>query len=282
MSRYSNQKRAKRAATSAATSSSKTGASKTGAGLAAMTDVKTRKDWMNRAVTGLDPALFTEHLVGWLEATAYLRSRSEAAASKDPIAALGGAIPLFSAADLEKAPIRVVADDAIFAFCIVAALAADRPAVEKLEASLTARFGKDFPGSVALGCCLLGTEAGDPLDTTAGAFIKDMLEAKAFDPRDIWNAGLRLLEKARQSNFVQELIGLLAKWHRDRWTQIITQQLFNVTRPRATVPPIEEVLSDKTNDQCFIACLLIAATGAVDLELDEAYRAHLQALARRG
>jgi hypothetical protein len=277
MSRYSNQKRAKRAATI-----SKTGTSKTGAGPAAMTDVKTRKDWMNRAVTGLDPALFTEHLVGWLEATAYLRSRSEAAASKDPIAELGGAIPLFSAADLEKPPVRAVADDAVFAFCIIAALAADKAAVEKLETSLSARFGAAFPGSAALGCCLRGSETGDPLDTAVGAFIKDMLEAKAFDPRDIWNAGLRLLEKARQSNFVQELIGVLAKWHRDRWTHIITQQLFNVTRPRATVPPIEEVLSDDRNDQCFIACLLIAATGAVDLEFDEAYRAHLQALARRG
>ncbi len=243
-----------------------------------MTDVKTRKDRMNKAVSGLDSALFTEHLVGWLEATAYLRSRSEAVGSKDQT----GAIPSFSAADLEKPPARAVADDAVFAFCISAALNADKAAVEKFEASLSARFGAAFPGSAALGCCLRGTETGDPLDSAAGGFIKDMLEAKAFDPRDIWNAGLRLLEKVRQSNFVQELIGPLAKWHRDRWTHIITQQLFNVTRPRATVPPIEEVLSDKTNDQCFIACLLIAATGAVDLELDETYRAHLQGLARRG
>jgi hypothetical protein len=280
MSRYSNQKRAKKAASSAA-APSKTASSKIGAGPAAMSDVKQRKEWMNSAITRLDPALFSEHLVGWLEATAYLRARSEAAESKDPIAALGGAIPLFSAADLEKAPIRTVADDAVFAFCIVAALKADKPSVEKLESLLSERFGKAYPGIEAMGCCLRGVEASDALDNTVGAFIKDMLEAKAFDPRDIWYAGLRLLEKARTSNFVQELIAAIANWHRDRWSQIITQQLFNLTRPRATVPPIEEALSDTRNDQCFIACLLIAATGAVDLELDETYRAHLQGLARR-
>lgn len=246
-----------------------------------MSDVKQRKEWMNSAITQVDPAAFTEHLVGWLEATAYLRARSEASSSKDPIAALGGAIPLFSATDLEKEPVRVVADDAVFAFCIVAALNADRPAVDKLESLLAERFGKNFPGIAALDCCLRGVETDDALDAAAGAFVKDMLEGKAFDPRDIWNAGLRLLEKARKSNFVQELVAALAKWHRDRWGQIITQQLFNLTRPRATVPPIEEVLSDASNDQPFIACLLIAATGAVDLELDEAYRAHLQGLARR-
>ncbi len=274
MSRYSNQKRAKRAASSAAAPSIAQAASKPGAGPAAMSDVKQRKDWMNSAITLVDPASFAEHLVGWLEATAYLRARSEAATSKDQILSL-------SAADFDKAPVRAVADDAVFAFCIAAALNADRPAVEKLESLLAERFGQNFPGIAALECCLRGTATGDALDTTAGAFVKDMLDAKAFDPRDIWNAGLRFLEKARQSNFGQELIAALAKWHRDRWGHIITQQLFNLTRPRATVPPIEEMLGDSRNDQAFIACLLIAATGAVDLELDEAYRAHLQGLARR-
>ncbi len=166
-------------------------------------------------------------------------------------------------------------------FCIGAALATNGAAVEKLEGLLSERFGADFPGAPVFACCRRGVETEDPLDSAVGLFIKDMLASKAFDPRDIWNSGLRLLEKVRKSNFVQELIGALAKWHRDRWSQIITQQLFNLTRPRATVPAIEEVLKDDRNDQSFIACLLISATGAVDLELDEAYGAHLQSLARR-
>jgi hypothetical protein len=281
MSRYSNQKRAKRAASSGAAASSKTAASKTASGPDAMADVKQRKEWMNAAILQLEPASFAEHLTGWLEATAYLRARSEASSAKDPIAALGGAIPSFSSADLEKPQIRAVADDAVFAFCIAAALGADGAAAEKLDVLLTERFGTKFPGAEALACCRRGVETGDGLDDKVGAIVKDMLEGKAFDPRDVWNAGLRLLEKARKSNFVQELITVLAKWHRDRWGQIITQQLFNLTRPRVTVPPIEEVLSDNRNDQCFIACLLIASTGAVDLELDDAYRAHLQGLAVR-
>jgi hypothetical protein len=277
MSRYSNQKRAKRAASAVPAASTKTAR-----GPDSMADVKLRKERMNAAIIQLEPASFAEHLIGWLEATAYLRARSEASASKDPIAALGGAIPHFSGADLKEPGVRAVADDAVFGFCIAAALSDNRVAAEQLETALSERLGPDFPGAAALACCRRGVETGDPLDDKIGTIIKDMLEEKAFDPRDIWNAGLRLLEKVRKSNFVQELIVALAKWHRDRWTQIITQQLFNLTRPRATVPPIEEVLSDNRNDQCFIACLLIAATGAVDLELDDAYRAHLQGLARRG
>jgi hypothetical protein len=277
MSRYSNQKRAKKAA-----ASGKPALSGKAVRPDAMTDVKQRKEWMNSAIIQLDPALFADHLVGWLEATAYMRSRAEAAQSKDPIAALGSAIPQFTSADLDQPQLRSVADDAVFAFCIAAALHANGAAADRLGALLTERFGADFPGRLAFGCCCKGIETGEALDDAVGIIIKHMLDGKALDPRDVWNAGLRLLEKSRKSNFVQELIGALAKWHRDRWGQIITQQLFNLTRPRATVPPVEDALRDDRNDQSFIANLLIAATGAVDLEFDEAYGAHLQNLARRG
>jgi len=280
MSRYSNQKRAKKAAASGKPAPSKATAKAAG-GPAAMTDVKQRKEQMNAAILQLDPGLFADHLVGWLEATAYMRSRVEAAQSKDPIAALGSAIPQFTSADLGQPQLRGVADDAVFAFCIVAALRADAAAVDRLDVLLPERFGADFPGRAALDCCRKGSGTGEALDDAVGAFIKDMLHEKAFDPRDVWNAGLRLLEKSRKSNFVQELMGVLAKWHRDRWGQIITQQLFNLTRPRATVPPIEDALRDGRDDQSFIAALLIAATSAVDLELDETYGAHLRNLARR-
>ncbi len=246
-----------------------------------MTDVRQRKESMNAAILQSDPALFADHLVGWLEATAYMRSRTEAAQSKDPIAALGSAIPQFGSADFDKPQLRSVADDAVFAFCIVCALRSNAAAVDELEALLTKRFGADFPGILAFGCCRKGIETGEALDDAVGIIVEDMLDDKAFDPRDIWHAGVRLLEKSRKSNFVQELIGVLAKWHRDRWGQIITQQLFNLTRPRATVPPIEDALRDDRNDQSFIAKLLIAATGAVDLGFDEAYGEHLQNIARR-
>jgi hypothetical protein len=281
MSRYSNQKRAKKAASSKPASVSKTAGMKMAIAPDAMSDVKQRKEKMNAAVIQLDPALFAEHLVGWLEATDYMRNRAEAAQSKDPIAALGGAIPQFSSSDLDQPRLRTVADDAVFAFCIAAALKPDPAAPERLEALLSERFGTDFPGREALDCCRKGAESDDPLDNAVSLFIKEMLEEKAFDPRDVWNAGLRLLEKVRKSNFVHELIVPLCKWHRNRWTQITTQQLFNLTRPSATVPPIEDVLRDNHNDQAFVARLLIAATRAVDLGLDEAYSEHLKNLARR-
>jgi hypothetical protein len=273
MARYSNQKRAKRAG-----SSNVIPLFKNAAGSNPMSDVKQRKEKINSAILELDPEQFAEDLGAWLEATSFLRSQAEA--TRNSTAAPSAILPL-SSSDLALPAVRGVADDAVFAFCILAALNANAAAAEKLESALLQQFGEAFPGAEALGVCLKGNAAGDPLDEAIGPFIKAMLEEKALDPRDVWNMGLRLLEKVRKSNFVQELMVILAKWHRDRWTQIITQQLFNLTRPRATVPPIEDVLRDDRNDQCFIACLLIASTGAVDLELDETYRAHLQNLAQR-
>jgi len=267
MSRYSNQKRAKRAA--AGKPPAKGGsASRPNP----MSDVKARKEAMNAAIAGVDPARFSAALLGWLEATSYLRARANGAA--------GDKIAFLTASDFTEPKIRSVADDAVFAFCMAATLTG-KGGVDEVAALLTKRYGEGFPGFEALDCCSHGTPTGNALDDKIGEILKDLIAGKALDPRDVWNAGLRFLEKARSSNFGQELIDPLAKWHRDRWKHIITQQLFNVTRPRATVPPIEEALNETRNDQCFIAALLIAAAGAVDLELDEAYSSHLQGLAKR-
>jgi len=268
MSRYSNQKRAKRAA------AGKPSAKGKAAGLNPMSEVKARKEAMNAAIASVDPARYAAALLGWLEATAYLRARASGGA--------GDKIAFLTAGAFAEPKVRAVADDAMFAFCMAAALADKGPAVDDVAALLVERFGDIYPGMEALACCREAKPTGDALDDKTGEILKVLIAGKALDPRDVWNAGLRLLEKARGSNFGQELTDLLAKWHRDRWKHIITQQLFNVTRPRATVPPIEEALNETRNDQCFIAALLLAAAEAVDLELDEAYSAHLQGLAKRG
>jgi len=268
MSRYSNEKRAKRAA--AGKPSRKGGASQAAS---AVSDVKQRKEVMNAAIAAADPARFAAGLLGWLEATAYLRAKAAGTA--------GNKIAFLTAADFTDLKIRTVADDAVFSFCIAAALTGKGAAVDEAAVLLVERYGENYPGIAALACCRQGTSTGNALDDAVGEILKELMAGKSLDPRDVWNAGLRLLEKVRGSNFVKELTDLLAKWHRDRWKHVITQQLFNVTRPRATVPPIEEALNETRNDQCFIAALLIAATEAVDLELDEVYSAHLQGLAKR-
>jgi hypothetical protein len=239
-----------------------------------MTDVKIRKEWMNSAINRQDPALFAEHLIEWLEATSFLQSRNVKARPET-------AIPRFSKADFKKDSVKGVADDAVFAFCMAAALQNNGKTVADLQSKLAAQFGNDFPGWMALICCLRGTETGNALDDAVGQVLKGMIEGKALDPKDIWTSGLRLLEKSRKSNFVQELVLLVAKWHRTQWGLVINKQRFNLTNPRATVPPIEEALGIHLNDQPFIANLLLSAAAAVDLELDEAYQHHLKSIARR-
>jgi len=126
---------------------------------------------------------------------------------------------------------------------------------------------------------LRGGAAEDPLDDAVASSSKTCSPAKPSIPAMFGTPGCGCLKRCA-IEFVQELIVALANWHRIAGRRS-SRSSFLIDRPRATVPPIEEVLSDKENDQCFIASLLIAATGAVDLEFDDAYRAHLQTLAHR-
>ena len=246
-------------------------------GAMAMDDVKLRKEWINSAINRLDPALFATHLPAWLEMVAHLQSR--------PVGTRGSAaqqpIPRLSVAQLRDPRLNSVAEDTVFAFCIAAVLQSHPEAIVKLESELTNHYGLDFPGAGALALCRHGRETENALDDAVGRIIQARLEGQASDPKDIWNGGLRLLEKVRKSNFVQELSVMLAKWTRQQWTQILKDQLFNLSYPRVSVPPIEAALEVNLNDQAFVASLLLAATGAVDIELEPAYQEHLEAIAAR-
>ncbi|QXX75399.1 hypothetical protein [Methylovirgula sp. HY1] len=242
-----------------------------------MDNVKLRKEWINSAINRLDPALFATHLPAWLELVSHLQSRpvgTRGAAAQQPI-------PRLSTAQLRDPRISSVADDTVFAFCIAAILHNNSEVVGKLETELMNHYGLDFPGSRALALCRHGRETENALDDAAGRIVQARLDGQAFDPKDVWNAGLRLLEKVRKSNFVQELSVMLAKWLREQWQQILKEQRFNLSYPRVSVPPIEAALEVNLNDQAFAASLLLAATAAVDIELDPAYQEHLEAIASR-
>lgn len=246
-------------------------------GTTAMDDVKLRKEWINSAINRLDPALFATHLPAWLELVAHLQSRPVGTRGE----AAQQAIPRLSTAELRDARISAVADDTVFAFCIAAILHNNSDTIAKLESELKDHYGLDFPGARALALCRYGRETENALDDAVGRIIQARLDGQAFDAKDVWNAGLRLLEKIRKSNFVQELSVMLAKWLRQQWTQILKEQRFNLSYPRASVPPIEAALEVNLNDQAFVASLLLAAAAAVDIELDPAYQEHLEAIAAR-
>ncbi|MGO9133912.1 MAG: hypothetical protein ACLP8A_07675 [Methylovirgula sp.] len=248
------------------------------AGQTAMDDVKLRKEWINSAINRLDPVLFATHLPAWLELVTHLQSR--------PVGARGvaaqQAIPRLTVAELRSPRIATVADDTVFAFCMAAVLHDTPDAVGRLETELTNHYGLDFPGARALALCRHGRETENPLDDAVGHIVQARLDGQTFDAKDIFNAGLRLLEKIRKSNFVQELSVMLAKWQRQQWALILKEQRFNLAFPRVSVPPIEAALEVNLNDQAFVASLLLAAAGAVDIELEPAYQDHLKAIAARG
>ena len=247
-----------------------------------MSEILARKDKINSAIDRLDPALFVEGLVGWLEATVFLQVRAaELRSGLKSIAASDTAMPTLSDGDLLEASVQQIADDTIFAFCVSAALRKNKTAIPALEAALTKRYDQTFIGSVALGSWREEIETGNALDDAAGRIIKAMLEDRALDAKDVLTAGFRLFEWARKSNFVQELIPTLAQWLRGEWAQIIVEQRFHLVRPRLCVPAIEEVLTVIQNDQAFIAALLLEGAGAVDVEIEPAYRDQMRVIAQR-
>jgi len=61
-----------------------------------------------------------------------------------------GITPKLAPEKLGTGGVHDVGNDAIFAFCMTAALKADKAAVDKVEAALIESMGKEFPGSFAL------------------------------------------------------------------------------------------------------------------------------------
>jgi len=242
-----------------------------------MSEILQRKTRIDTAIVEHDATAFVRDLLGWLEATAYMKVLPN-------LHKLGlgkGPIPELSNADLREESLRNTADDTVMAFCISAALAGDKPALDAMHAQMTKRFGPLYPGSSAVAHCIQVIDPIVTLDDAVGQFLMTLFAGKAIDTRDIWNIGLRLLQRLRSSNFVHELSPLVAHWLRDQWSRAIEQQRFNLVRPRSSVPAIEQALADPMNDQPFIAALLLASAGAIDQDIEPEYRRQLAIIAER-
>ena len=197
-----------------------------------MVELKKRKDPLNLAVVYVDPDAFIANLPGWLEITAFISAQrlGEAQVPAD------GVTPRLSTEQLRKAGVHDVGNDAIFAFCMTAAMKGDKAAVDKVEQALVASMGKEFPGSVGLWHFRAQIDAPTTLEDFVGQAGKKMLVGDIPPPplraKENWSTGLRFFEKARKSNFVHEVmyrllvedngVGMpLAKWTRERWTETL-------------------------------------------------------------
>lgn len=246
-----------------------------------MNELRKRKEPLNLAIVYVDPDAFVANLMGWLEITAFISAQrlGEADAPAD------GATPTLSADQLRRGGVHEVGNDAMFAFCMTAALKGDSAAVDKVEQALVDSMGKEFPGSAGLWYFRAQIDAPTTLEDFVGQAGKKMLAGDIPPPpmrsKENWSTGLRFFEKARQSNFVHEIMFPLAKWTRERWTETQEKGIAFLAHIEDSVPILREVLEEPRNDQPFIANVLLKMAPAVDMELTEEYEGFLRSLSRR-
>ena len=249
-----------------------------------MTDIaelKKRKEPLNLAIVHVDPDAFIANLMGWLEITAFITAQR---AGEVEIPA-DGITPKLPPEKLRNGAVHNVGNDAIFAFCMTAAMKGDKAAVDKIEAALVESMGKDFPGSFGLWHFRGTIDAPTTLEDFVGQAGKKLLLGDIPPPplraKENWNTGLRFFEKARKSNFIHEIMYPLAKWTRERGNEILDKGVAFLQHIEDNVPILREALDDPRNDQPFIANFLMKLAPAVDMELNEEYQGFLRSLARR-
>lgn len=247
-----------------------------------MAELKKRKEPINLAIVHVDPGAFSANLMGWLEITAFISALRLGEAQVPP----DGITPKLSPDQLRKAGVHDVGNDAIFAFCMTAAMNGNKVAVDTVEAALVESMGKEFPGSVGLWHFRAAIDAPVTLEDFVGQAGKKMLLDDIPPPplraKENWNTSLRFFEKARKSNFVHEIMYPLAKWNRARWIETLEKGVTFLQHIEDSVPVLREVLEDTRNDQPFIANSLLKLAPAVDMELNDEYQGFLRSLARRG
>jgi hypothetical protein len=246
-----------------------------------MDELIRRKEPLNLAIVYGDADAFSANLMGWLEITAFIRAlRSGDAQLPDD-----GRTPALTADQLRFAGIHEVGNDAVIAFCMTAAMRSDGAAIDRMEAALVESMGKDFPGSVGLWHFRARIDAPVTLDDHVGQAARTLLTGDLAPPplraKENWSTGLRFFEKARQSNFLAEIMYPLAKWTRDRWTETLEKGISFLHHIEDNVDVLREVLAETRDDQAFVANALLRLAPAVDMELTEDFEGILRSLARR-
>ena len=243
-------------------------------------EVDLRTKTIQADIDRLDAVRFTAHFMAYVESAVYLsKEDGQLAATFDPLAPERGQIPALD----KNAPFDPLAEqaakDAIIAYGIHAAIQGQSEAMRELEAGLEGRFTSSFPGKPVFDYCNDKPALLAELDQTVATIVKALLRNEHVEPSGFWMAGLRFFEWINQSRYKGLLTTRLAAWQRSGWKRILTTESFRLSRPRQTVPSIEEVLAIPEDDRGFVAKLLTATSEAVDSPLGSAYRRSLEAMA---
>jgi len=252
-----------------------------GISMSDMAELVKRKQKLNLAIVYTDPEAFLANITGWLEITTFIT----AVRAGEAVAPADGSTPALDAQQLKTGAVANVAGDALFAFCMTAALKGDKPAVDKVEAGMVEMFGKDYPGATAMWSFNSAIDSPISLEDFVGQAAQKMLAGEVPPPpmraKENWNAGLRFFEKARKSNFVQEIMYPLARWHRERWTETLDKHISFLAHIEDNVIVLREVLEEKRNDEPFVANILLRMSDGVEMDLQEDMQGFLRSLARR-
>lgn len=246
-----------------------------------MAELQRRKKLINLAIVYVDPDAFIANYVPWLEITTFIT----ALRAGDVQAPADGVTPTLTPQQMKGGVAANYGNDAVFAFCMTAALKGDKAAVDKVETALAESLGKDFPGSVAFWSFRSANDSPMSLEDHVGAAAYKMLGGDIPPPpmraRENWNAGLRFFEKARQSNFVQEIMYPLAVWTRTKWSETLEKGVSFLAHIEDSVPVLQEALAETRNDQAFIANMLLKMAPAIEQDLSDDMQGFLRSLARR-
>lgn len=162
--------------------------------------------------------------------------------------------------DLVGSAVEQLASDAILSFGLRAVFAGREDKMEELQKELRAVFGATYPGS---GLFSVDRPLAPSLDRTVEAMLRTLANLQHIEPLSFWIIGLRFFERINQSNFVSDLIPLLAGWLREGWSRIVQNESFRLARPLRTVPAINAIIANPSNNRAFVAALLLAAHDAV-------------------
>jgi hypothetical protein len=241
-------------------------------------EVMLRNTWIKQAIRHSNAEMFARHLGEWLDGTAYMRA--EGVSLRESFRVLDTVreeVPSLSQAQRSEDYLQATAVDAIVAFVAISALVG-KDVASVLRSRLTDELGSAFPGSFIYDVLEAAQSPERNLDQAAAVMIRALRAGEHLVPLQVWEVGLRLFEKARQSNFTKIMVPILAAWLRAQWSRIISHESFRLPHPLVTVPKVETTLKNKKDDERFIAALCLTGAEAVGAPLAADFRRLLQGI----
>ena len=225
----------------------------------------------------LDAVRFAAHFKSYVQTDAYFaKNRNQLLTQFNPLIPQIRKIPELDMNAPVASEAEWAAKDAILVYSLNAVFTNHPEAVMELKTALESQFTGSFPGKLVFE---EKQASSDQLDQIVAKITGELLRSDHVVPEKFWLAGLRLLEWVRISRFKHILAPRLAAWQRSGWKRILTEESFRLHTPQITIPVIEEVLKIPTDDQSFVASLLLATSQAVETRLDPKYRDTLKTMA---